>query len=66
MKHDKSHGGAYDRGASDAYYWHARNPHKWSDRTGLTRVTDLTPDEVEAYHAGYDGCSDRKDWGHDD
>ena len=64
-KYDTRHGGPYDRGAADAYYWRNRNPHKWPDNKGLTKIFDLTPDELEAYEAGYIECEDRKDFGFD-
>lgn len=58
------HGGPYDRGAADYYYWRPREPHKYPKGTYVgERVTDLTEEEVEAYNAGYDECNDRKDWG---
>ena len=60
------HGGPYDRGAADYYYWRPRSPHKYPAGTlKCPKVTDLTPEEIEAYNAGYDECDDRKDWGTD-
>ena len=65
--YDQSHGSPYDRGHADAYYGRSRNPHKWPEGTGHgEKVTDLTPEEIEAYNAGYDDCDDRKDWGMDE
>jgi len=62
-----SHGSPYDRGHADAYYGRSRNPHKWPEGTGHgEKVTDLTPEEIDAYNAGYDDCDDRKDWGMDE
>jgi len=66
---DTRHGGPYDRGSADSYYGRGRNPHYYVGNTGTSeRVTekDMTPDEVEAYHAGYDDNEDSgcfKDWG---
>jgi len=63
------HGGAFDRGGADAYYWRDKCPHKVVDRlkdnTGRyydVRVeeTDLSPEEVEAYNIGFDFMKDRK------
>jgi hypothetical protein len=65
---DTRHGGPYDRGAADSYYRRGRNPHYYKGDTGNSpRVTakDMTPDEVEAYHAGYDDNEESgsfKDW----
>ena len=65
--YDMSHGSPYDRGHADAYYGRARDPHKYPDGTyNGDKITDLTPEELEAYNAGYDDCDDRKDWGMDE
>lgn len=66
---DKRHGGPYDRGSADSYYRRGRRPHYYKGGTqtsDLVEYKDMTPDEVVAYHAGYDdneesGCF--KDWG---
>lgn len=64
MKYDDRHGGPYDRGRADRYYGLARNPHKFEGDSFMTPlVNNLTPDEVDAYNAGYDEEDDRKDWG---
>jgi hypothetical protein len=52
---DTRHGGPYDRGMADSYYRRGRTPH----------YKDMTPDEVEAYNAGYDDneeAGDYKEW----
>ena len=62
------HGSPYDRGSADSYYGRPRQPHYYMADTGSSpRVTykDMTPDEVEAYHAGYDDneeSGDKKEW----
>ena len=62
------HGSPYDRGSADSYYRRGRNPHYFvGDSYSSPRVTikDMTPDEVEAYHAGYDDneeSGDPKEW----
>lgn len=50
------HGNAFDRGSADSYYTRPRNPHIGGSggAYGFTPNYDLTPDEVEAYNAGYD------------
>lgn len=56
-KYDGRHGGAFDRGSADSWYDRGRNPHYYVGNTGFTdRVEekDMTPEEIEAYHAGYD------------
>ena len=65
-QYDQQHGGAYDRGSADSYYHRPRNPHKYPLGTyNGNPVTDLAPEEVAAYHAGYDWneqFGDKKDW----
>jgi hypothetical protein len=66
---DTRHGSPYDRGMADSYYQRGRSPHYFKgDSYNSPRVTykDMTPDEVVAYHAGYDDneeSGDYKDWG---
>lgn len=63
------HGGPFDRGSADSYYWRARSPHKYPNGTGnAPRIEreDMTDEEVKAYYAGYDWneeWGDKKDWG---
>ena len=49
------HGNPFDRGSADSWYHRVRRPHKGGvgGDTGA-RVEELTAEEVEAYHAGYD------------
>ena len=60
------HGSAYDRGSADSYYRRRRDPHYFKGATYQSeRVTDLTPEQVEEYHRGYDDnerLGDHKDW----
>ena len=44
-------GSPRDRGRADAYYGRRVLPNK---RIGARSTTDLTPDEVEEYQAGYE------------
>ena len=61
------HGGPYDRGSADAYYWRPYNPHYYkgasysTDRVG---ETDMTPEQVSEYKRGFDSVHplDRKVW----
>lgn len=63
-KYDRRHGGPYDRGSADAYYWRRVDPHYFVGATYTSeRVEDLTQEEVDAYMAGYNDTHDRKDWG---
>ncbi len=63
------HGSPYDRGSADSYYGRPRDPHYWPQGTyNGTRVEarSMTPDEIVAYHAGYDDNEaedNKKDWG---
>jgi len=62
---DTRHGGPYDRGSADSYNRRGRNPHYYIGDTGSSpRVTakDMTPDEIEAYHAGFDDNEDFGDY----
>jgi hypothetical protein len=54
--YDQHHGSPFDRGSADSWYHRARNPHKGGSggKYGFTPITELTADEIEAYHAGYD------------
>lgn len=65
--YDGRHGGCFDRGAADSYYGRGRRPHYYVAGTAMSPIVeDLTPEEVEAYNAGYDfneECGDKKDWG---
>lgn len=60
------HGSLFDRGSADNYYNRGRNPHWYPQGTyNGDKVTDLTPDEVAEYNAGYDyneRFGDKKDW----
>lgn len=66
-KYPDWHGSPYDRGTADSYYGRGRNPHYYPEGTyNGQEVTDLTPEELEAYNAGYDdneSSGDKKDWG---
>lgn len=62
------HGGPFDRGGADSYYGRARRPHYFTgtthNSTELEEV-DMSEQEVEAYHAGYDHneqFGDKKNW----
>jgi hypothetical protein len=65
---DTRHGSPYDRGMADSYYSRSRLPHYFVGDTHRSRRVDrweMTPDEVEAYHAGYDDNEaegDKKEW----
>jgi hypothetical protein len=62
------HGSPYDRGSADSYYRRKRSPHYYVGDTGTSErinLKDMTPDEVEAYHAGYDDneeADNHKEW----
>jgi pyridoxine/pyridoxamine 5'-phosphate oxidase len=65
---DTRHGGPYDRGSADSYYRRPRNPHFYAGATAQSpRIEEacMTPDEIEAYNAGYDDneeFGDYKEW----
>lgn len=68
-KYDERHGGPYDRGSADSYYRRGQNPHYYKGGTATSEkveAEDMTQDELEAYHAGYDDneqSGNFKDWG---
>ncbi len=54
-EYEQVHGNAFDRGSADSWYGRPRNPHKGGvGGNSGERTTDLTTEEIEAYHAGYD------------
>ena len=67
-KYDERHGGPYDRGGADSYYRRGYRPHYYVGNTGMSdRVEkeDMTPEEIEAYRAGYndnEAAGDFKEW----
>ena len=55
-KAHKEHGGAYDRGAADAWYARAPEPHQYPNGSYTEpkiEREDMSADELEAYWAGY-------------
>jgi hypothetical protein len=68
-KYDERHGGPYDRGSADSYYRRGMEPHYYIAGTGSSKrieVADMTPEEIEAYKAGYNDNEedgDFKDYG---
>jgi hypothetical protein len=62
----QKHGNPFDRGSADSYYGRPRQPHRGGVGGGSgPRTTELTADEQEAYHAGYDyneATGDKKNW----
>ena len=67
--YDQRHGGPYDRGAADAYYRRAFNPHFYVGATLQSPRIPLdcmTAEEITAYTAGYrdqERSGEFKDWG---
>jgi len=67
-EYDQRHGGAFDRGSADSYYGRARNPHFYIGGTGTSERVDqsqMTPNEIKAYLAGYqwnEQFGDKKCW----
>lgn len=65
---DTRHGGPYDRGSADSYYHRPANPHYYMGATGQSQrveARDMTPNEIEAYLAGYEDNElngDKKVW----
>ena len=65
-QYDERHGGPFDRGSADSYYGRPRRPHYYVGGTGTSDlVEDLTPQEIQAYLAGYqwnEQFGDKKCW----
>jgi len=52
--YDTTNGSPFDRGSADCYYGRPLVPHYWPEGTyNGEMVTELTNEEVEAYHAAY-------------
>jgi len=68
IKYDTRHGGPYDRGGADYYYWRGYEPHYYTGKTyqsDRVEKENMTPEEIEAYTAGYEYAAkfgDRKEW----
>jgi len=67
VTYDSSEGSPFDRGSSDRYYGlKFPTPHKieYMQGGGAKRIPEknLTPEEIEAYMAGYEGEPERKDF----
>lgn len=55
--YDNRHGGPFDRGSADSWYSRGQNPHFYVGATYDSKrieEVDMSDDEIEAYHAGYD------------
>lgn len=63
------HGGPFDRGSVDYYYWRRPSPHYYLGNTGTSERVEMsmmTEEEIAAYRAGYERSQEigeRKDWG---
>jgi len=65
-RYNDRHGGPYDRGCADAYYWREYNPHYYKSATyqsDMVEMKDMTAEEIVAYTVGYNETTERKDWG---
>jgi len=63
MSFNHRHGGPYDRGSADAYYGRPYKPHFYEKATyasPLVEKSDMTPEQINEYDAGFYGESDRK------
>ena len=55
-KYDERHGGPWDRGSADSYYGRGYNPHYYVGATYSSPKVEekqMTPEEIEAYEAGF-------------
>lgn len=56
-KYDDRHGGPFDRGSADSWYDRPREPHYYVGDTGSSErieEKDMSAEEIEAYHVGYE------------
>lgn len=66
--YDTRHGGPYDRGMADYYYWRGYEPHYYvgkSLQSDRVYKENMTLEEIQAYTAGYNYAAklgDRKQW----
>jgi hypothetical protein len=66
--YEQEHGNAFDRGSADSWYHRGRDPHCWPEgsyRGTRVEACDMTAEQIEAYHAGYDyneQFGGKKDW----
>jgi len=65
-KYDQEHGSFFDRGSADSYYGRPRYPHRGGvGGASGPRIDATHPEDLEAYHAGYDfndEYGDKKNW----
>jgi hypothetical protein len=51
------HGGPFDRGSADSWYSRPREPHYYVGDTAMSASiteSEMTPEAIQAYNAGYD------------
>lgn len=51
------HGGPFDRGSADSWYSREREPHYYVGDTAMSariEESEMTPEAIAAYYAGYD------------
>jgi hypothetical protein len=64
-QYDKSQNSPYTRGEFDSYNRHPKQPHYYIKVEGGNRRVeekDMTPEEIEAYHAGFEANEKARDW----
>lgn len=53
--YDQRHGSFWDRGSADSYYGRTRIPHRGGvGGDSGPRIEAIKPEDISAYHAGYD------------
>jgi len=68
IKYNGRHGGPFDRGMADSYYHRRGEPHYFeggTNRSPKIEECDMTQEQIEEYHAGYDyneKFGDKKDY----
>ena len=57
VEYKARHGGPFDRGSADSWYSREREPHYYVGDTAMSariEESEMTPEAIEAYNAGYD------------
>lgn len=68
VEYDARHGGPFDRGSADSYYYREFNPHYFVGDTynsDKVELADMTAEEIVAYTAGYklnEESGNKKEW----
>jgi hypothetical protein len=60
-EYNTRHGGPFDRGSADYYFWGSQSPHYYRGNTGASERIEMnmmSDEEIAAYHAGYESVKE--------